>query len=241
MPRSLQPLEDLSVYEGWRNDLNQQDFPSGANYKVCTQVDVDAMKKSKSKSKSITVVMPVIKDNEDSTDSSEGLESSTSIQHSISPAQVVSSELLHLPAFYSRLIHPTGQSRPRSAGLTVITNSVPTGPRSNLPSFRQGPRKRLRLASEDDACPLTSPRMFPPSEPTAPRTHRHPETNCHGSGTSYSQHNKPRAPPSEPQLYRRLADVEAEVRRLLTVQEHLGKQLQAVQEACPGQTQTPDS
>ncbi|KAJ7436543.1 hypothetical protein FB451DRAFT_1193839 [Mycena latifolia] len=138
----------------------------------------------------------------------------------------------------------TAVPSPVQAGLSVITNAVPAGlvptspPSNELPAngcdWRQ---KKMHPIPYHRGCihlvqtEHSAPRVHCQSEanrhgPGASYRHCHPEANCFGPGTSYGQRNQAWAPPSEPQLYRRLADIEAEVQRLSAAQEYFGEQLQ---------------
>jgi hypothetical protein len=127
------------------------------------------------------------------------------------------------------------------AQLSVVTKPVPTGPRAGLhPKPTSAPRKRRRVETGEDSSssagkhPRLPPLLFgllnfwstadlPYARPSRPVPHP----------SSSSTSIRPAAAVSEEQLHRRLAAVQAEMRRLASAQKELYWQLQALRQSEP--------
>ncbi|KAF8131778.1 hypothetical protein K438DRAFT_1998755 [Mycena galopus ATCC 62051] len=120
---------------------------------------------------------------------------------------------------------PTVPNNPFPAGLSVVTAAVPTGPRAERTSAKrvQFSRKRSRscsLETKDTRSPVHSrPRVAPQSPKLA-----EPRPSHAASSSSNAR------PPSAFKLRRRLADVQAEIRRLSCTEKQVSWELQSLQE-----------
>ncbi|KAJ6626187.1 hypothetical protein B0H10DRAFT_1942033 [Mycena sp. CBHHK59/15] len=117
-----------------------------------------------------------------------------------------------------------GHSQPSSqAKLSIVTKPLPTGPRAGLhPKPAPTSRKRRRVeAGEDSSSLISSGTPLRPAQSPV----QHP--------TPGSAPVRPAAAASEEQLRRRLAAVQAEMRRLDSAQKELYWQLQALHQPQP--------
>lgn len=106
------------------------------------------------------------------------------------------------------------------------------------PSFRP----RIITRNPVNICTLYSSARadpFPAAEHSSANSYANSEVQRRQSGSSLS--GQTRSPPSEPQLRRRLAGVEAEIRRLSCAQKHLAWALQVLQDASSHKPKAKDS
>ncbi|KAJ6622602.1 hypothetical protein B0H10DRAFT_2013446 [Mycena sp. CBHHK59/15] len=136
------------------------------------------------------------------------------------PTSPVTNDLTNIPASHQPVVEHSAAMPPV---LSIVTKPIPTGPRAGLHAPAPQPsRKRRRVGERENDGPQPQAQFFQ-GDSSRSVPHR---ADCSAPVRST-------APPSEAQLRRRLAGVQAELHRLSCVHKTLRWQLQSLQQPEP--------